>query len=119
MAMNPLFAMANLTEAESKFLIPAGWGGLWIVGVLLFFAWLRQSWRLALVAGVITMGVGVVLRPWHALVPTPWHWQQDPEYVQWLVGFRIVSMAWVVALLISVRLVFCYTRRKRRGTSDA
>jgi hypothetical protein len=115
--MNPLFAMANLSGAEASLLLPASWYGLLAAGVLLFFGWLRQSWRFALAACIIVLVLGVLLQPWRIFISTPMTWEDDPDYVHWRLGFRIVSVVWVAALVTTGRLAFGYSRHKQHAAS--
>jgi hypothetical protein len=49
--MNSLFAMAVLAEAGEAAALMLGLGTLFTAGVLLFFAWFRESCRFALAIG--------------------------------------------------------------------
>ena len=111
-----MFAMAGLAEAAVSFDLFICWCALFIVAVLLFFAWYRQSWRFALGAGVLVLGLGALFQPWGAFIPTPQqfaHWEKDPDYLYWRVRERVLAVVWAFVVVLTAAAIVHYARHKR------
>jgi hypothetical protein len=115
--MNPIFAIAGQGEAAIGFGQFVCWCALFVIAVLLFFAWYRESWRFALGAATLALVLGAFFQPWNAFLPPPQgfaYWLDDPDYVYWRGRERLVCAAWVVVFAVAALALVHYARHKPR-----
>jgi hypothetical protein len=108
--------MAGLAEAAISFGLFICWCALFVIAVLLFFAWYRESWRFALGAAILVLILGIVFQPWSAFIPTPKgfaSWSNDPDYLYWRARERLMCVAWAVVLAAAAFAVVHYAKHKR------
>ena len=71
------------------------WGGFLVIGIVLLIAWARVSWKIALLAVLLSAMFGIVFTPWTVFEPT-----DDPDILEdtdfpfWDKMFRTIAWFW-------------------------
>lgn len=93
-------------------------GGVLLVGVgLLALSWWKRSLLSVVIACILVLVSGFLLRPWDAFSsPTT----NDPDEAHWLIRFRFASGIWMLFVVASAA---CFTRviryRRLRNAQSA
>lgn len=99
----PIVALAGLAEMVLFYDFLICWAGLVVIGVVLLLAWGYRSWKIAAVALIFSVILGVLIRPWHALEPVGY--QEDGDVVFWARLYLITSAVWLTEFALSVGTV--------------
>ena len=94
--------MAGLAEAAEEFALMIAWGGLLVAAIAAFVAMSKRSWFPLLLSVITVGGVTALCMPWTTFTAVSAEALKDPDVAYWLEAWRVLSVGWILAVVLTV-----------------